>query len=85
MKITRFDETPNPNAVKAEVDSVLAEQPRPLYAIPDPGTDSLGHALMSIPGVRHVLIGGTWFTINKHEGFSWKQIKEAARRAVEKL
>lgn len=82
MKITSFDETPNPNALKVSVAARLGEGTRPLYHIPDPHADPIGHALMSIPGVRHILITDTWFTINKHEQAPWKPIKEAARRAL---
>lgn len=76
-KVTRFQPTPNPNALKCILDSPLPEPIRSFRRKEDAAADLLGAALFSIPGVTGLLLSGSWLTVNKAPDADWSPIKKA--------
>ena len=82
-RITEFESTPNPNALICALDRPISDRPRSFLSLQDAADDPLANTLMSIDGMRTVLLNGQRLTINKHPGADWKYIKAATRRALE--
>lgn len=86
IRITSFETTPNPHAVKCVLAEPLGTAPRSYRA---PGAaeaagDALGAALMAIPGVTSVLIHVAFITVVKTPEAGWGPLRRAVRAVVEK-
>lgn len=82
MKITEFVTTPNPLALKCEVDGSLGEGPRSFKNATEASSDRIGTALFTVQGVTNVLIHDRWFTVVRSGEAQWKDIKAALERIV---
>ncbi|OAB60766.1 hypothetical protein AY599_21650 [Leptolyngbya valderiana BDU 20041] len=83
-RVTGFESTPNPNAVKVLVEGALADAPRSYREPPgDDCTDVLARALYAIEGVRVVLIHHDFVTVGKAPDAKWSTIKRKAKAAIE--
>lgn len=80
--ITRFEPTPNPNAVKCILDRPLPDPPRSFRAADQVGDDPLGRALFAIPGVAGLLLSGGWLTVNKRPEADWARIKTGVQQVL---
>lgn len=74
--VTKFLSTPNPNALKCELDrSPAPDRPRS-YTRGDPTPDDpLASAILAIPGVAHLLIHDGWITVGKLPDAAWASLK----------
>lgn len=89
-RVKSFQPTPNPNAVKCVLDSVVTHEPlsyRPGgdAAPPDSGgsvAERLAAALLGVPGVVGVLVNADWVTVNKSPGADWGEVKAGVKRAL---
>lgn len=83
MRISAFEPTPNPNALKC----VLAEPQlggvRSYRDVASAAGDPLGLALLGVPGVVGVLIHEQFITVSRAEGVPWTGVRKAVQRAVE--
>lgn len=85
-RIVEFQETPNPNALKALVDPSPAPDAPRSYRVPAQAAgDPLAAALFSVPGVTNVLIHDGWISVGKQPDAPWRTIREGVRRAVESV
>lgn len=88
VRITEFQSTPNPNAIKCIADRTVpppssrTEKPRSYNSIDAASTDPFAHKLLEVQGVRSVLLTDSWFTINRDPAAEWKKIKAAVERAI---
>lgn len=82
MKITEFVTTPNPLALKCEVDGSLGEGPRSFKSASDASGDRVAAALFTVRGVTNVLIHDRWFTVVRSGEAQWTDIKAALERIV---
>lgn len=73
-RITQYEQTPNPNALKCHLDQPISEQPRSFRSREEAAGDLLAKQLFQA-GVTNVLMSGEWMTINKPEDADWKTIK----------
>jgi hypothetical protein len=83
--VTEFQTTPNPNALKCVLDRPLrpgAEAFRSFRAAEEASNDTLGRALMAVPGVSSVLLSDGWLTINKDPQARWPAVKKAVEQAL---
>jgi hypothetical protein len=78
-RVTRFDPTPNPNAIKCMVEPSPGDAPRSYFRPDqaDPAEDPLAVALFEVPGVTSLLIHAAFITVNKAPDASWPPIKKA--------
>ena len=87
-RITRFDSTPNPNALKCVLDRAVIgpdEAPRSYRTAQAAAEDPIARALFGIDpvgSVTSVLMNADWITINKAPDADWKRVKEAARAVL---
>lgn len=81
-KVVRFQNTPNPNALKCILDRPVPAHPRSYFSAPEARGDALGSALFAIGGITNVLIGDGWVTVNKSPEALWDPIKSGVERVL---
>lgn len=82
FRVVRFQETPNPNAVKCVLDRVIAPEPRSYRHAAEAATDPLAAALFALPGVTHLLFLNEWVTVGKSADTTWKTLKPAVEQVL---
>jgi hypothetical protein len=82
FKITEFETTPNPNAVKCWLDRPISEGPRSFLEAGAAADDPIAAALFAEVEVTNLLFNGDWVTINKTPSASWKTVKAAVKRVL---
>ncbi len=80
-KITRYEDTPNPNAVKCWLDRPISDRPRSFLNARQAANDALAAALFAVEGVATLLFNGEWMTVNKKPSARWPEL----RRRVEQV
>lgn len=93
IRVERFEETPNPNALKCVLAGRLPavdppERPLRSYGSLDAARaagDDIGAALLAIPGVVSALVTPEWVTVVKAQRVEWKRIKPAISDAIARL
>lgn len=80
--VTRFQETPNPNAVKCVLDRRAGERPRSYFSADEARDDPLASRLFGIPGVTNVLINGDWITVSKRAESDWRTVRAGIVRVL---
>jgi hypothetical protein len=81
-RVIRFQETPNPNAVKCVLDRQISDRPRSYFASGEAVGDVLAERLFGIEGVTNVLISGNWITVNKRADVKWGPIRSEVERVL---
>lgn len=82
-RITSFESTPNPNALKCLVEPSPASVPRSYFKPEQAAGDPLAEALFAIEGVTNVLIHTTFITVCKRPDARWPAIKKGVERALD--
>ncbi|MBL8757015.1 MAG: NifU N-terminal domain-containing protein [Phycisphaerae bacterium] len=88
LRVTRFEPTPNPDALKA----VLTPADHPALPVA-PATrwypndaaaaaDPLARAVAGVPGVAAVLLGAGWLTVTRRKGQAWSGLRRSVEQAV---
>ncbi len=80
--ITRFEPTPNPNAVKCWLDRPLRASLRSFLNAEAAADDPIASALFAAAPITTLLFAGSWLTINKSPEASWPAVKKAAGRVL---
>ena len=80
--VTRFEDTPNPNAVKCWLDRPISEGPRSFLNAEMAADDALADALFSEAGITTLLLNGDWLTVNKPVEANWSTVKAAVQRIL---
>lgn len=83
-RITSFESTPNPNALKCLVDPSPASVPRSYFNAEQAAGDPLAESLFEVEGVSNVLIHTAFVTICKRPDARWPAIKKGVERALGK-
>ena len=81
-RVTAFEATPNPNAVKCLVDPAPTDRPRSYFNAESASGDALAEAIFAIDGVTTVLIHAAFITINKATDAGWGPIKSGLKQAL---
>jgi hypothetical protein len=81
-RVIRYQETPNPNAVKCVLDRPAGRGVRSYFKAEDAAGDALAAALFAVPGVTNLLINGDWITVSKRPEADWKKIKAGVEAAL---
>ena len=82
FKVLRFQDTPNPNAVKCVLDRKVTEKTRSFFSAAEASDDPLAAALFGIPGVTNILMNGDWITVSKDPKSAWKSIKAGVEKVL---
>lgn len=80
--VLKFQETPNPNALKCVLDRSPGAAPRSYFNAAAAASDPLARALFSVPGVTNVLISDGWLTVSKAPGIPWAPVRAGVERAL---
>ena len=81
-RVKKFQDTPNPNALKCVLDRRAGDKARSFFPAADAAADPLGAALFSVTGVTNILINGDWITVSKRPEAQWREIKEGVERVL---
>jgi hypothetical protein len=81
-RVKKYQETPNPNAIKCVLDRKAGEGMRSYFSAQAAAADPLGSALFKVDGVTNVLIGGEWITVSKRSDAGWREVKAGVERAL---
>lgn len=86
FKVARFQETPNPNALKCVLDRPVGPPIRSYRSRDEARSDDiLAAALFSVEGVTGLLISGEWITVNKDPGSPWPRVRKGVENALASL
>jgi hypothetical protein len=80
--VTRFQETPNPNAIKCLLDAPVPGAPKSYFNAAEASGDPLAAKLFAVQGVTNILIGEGWITVSKSPNGDLKSIKKEVERAL---
>lgn len=80
--VIEFESTPNPTAVKCNLDRAIASTPRSYTSAAAAAADPVAKALFELPGVRNLLFCANWITVNTHPGTDWRKTKAAIKRIL---
>jgi len=80
--VTKFQETPNPSAIKCILDKPTGPAIRSYFAADQAKSDPLAATLFSIPGVTNILINDNWITVSKSPAAPWPTIKSEIQRVL---
>ena len=83
--IARYEETPNPNALKCILARPLddaGDDPLPFRTAAAASGHQLAVRLFAVPGVTNLLLARQWLTVNKDPDVSWKQVKKGVEQAL---
>jgi Fe-S cluster biogenesis protein NfuA len=84
MKVMNFEPTPNPNAMKFNVDGRLIEGGSRSFDTPSAADgDELATALFALGKVTTVFYMPGFVTVNKQEGADWSSLAPAIARTIE--
>ena len=81
-RITEFQPTPNPNALKCILDQPISPGPRSFLNAGAAAEDPLARALFEVEGVTCILMNGGWMTVNKRAEMAWSKVKPAIVRVL---
>lgn len=82
MQISGVESTPNPDAIKLMLSTAQTggiRSYRPGERAPD---DPVAQALLSLSGVRGVLIHERFITLTREPGVDWNRLRKAAEDAL---
>lgn len=82
FRVIEFASTPNPNALKIVLDSVISEKPISFFNSAAGAEHPLARQLFEVPGVASVLILTDFITINKTADAKWKPIRTAVGKIL---
>lgn len=96
MRVTGFESTPNPNAIKCllEGDATARDATeqtgrerqgpaRSYRSREEAAGDALAEALFSLDGITNVLVMPGWVTVCKRADAAWKSLKPKLKRMIE--
>ena len=82
FRVTEFEPTPNPNAVKCWLDRPISDGPRSFLNADMAAADPIAQALFADAGVTTVLFNGEFLTINKPPDSEWRTVKASVKRVL---
>lgn len=81
-RITEYEDTPNPNAVKCWLDHPISDRPRSFLNAAQAAGEPLPAALFAIEGVTTLLLNGDWITVNKSPDARWSTIRKRVEQVL---
>lgn len=81
-QVTKFESTPNPNAMKCWLDHPISEEPRSFLNREMAKEDLLALNLFDKAQATCVLFHGEWLTVNKLPEQDWPPVKRRIREVL---
>ncbi len=82
FRIIDIETTPNPNALKFNLDQPISRGTLSFVRPPDAGQNPIAASLFTIDGVVSLMFRGDFVTVNKRADADWGPIKAKVRRAL---
>ena len=83
-KVVDIESTPNPNALKFNLDGVIAEETRSYLRVEQAiGVDPLAEGIFALGGVTGVMFCGDFVTVNKEAGVKWPTLRKKIVQLIE--
>ncbi|MCL4198813.1 MAG: NifU N-terminal domain-containing protein [Phycisphaerales bacterium] len=82
FRIIDIETTPNPNALKFNLDQPISRGTLSFVRPPDAERDPIAASLFAIEGVVSLMFRGDFVTVNKRADADWGPIKAKVRRAL---
>lgn len=82
FKITEFEATPNPNAVKCHLDRPISRGTRSFLRPESGADDPIASRLFAIAGVTSIMLCGEFLTVNKTDDANWSTIKAKVKKTL---
>jgi len=84
-KVRSYETTPNPDALKCLLDTIISDRPRSFIGAEQAKDDPIAGPMFAQARLRAVLINTDWISINKEPGASWKDIKPIVEQVLAQL
>ena len=81
-RITEFEPTPNPNAMKCWLDRPISDRPRSFLNAEAAAGDPIAAALFHRTGATNVLFNGQWMSVSKRPEDEWSDVKKRIRAVM---
>ncbi len=83
-KVVEIETTPNPNALKFNLDGVIVDETRSYLRVEQAlGVDPLAEAIFALEGVTGVMFCRDFVTVNKDAGVKWGSLRRKIVRLIE--
>jgi hypothetical protein len=82
IRVTEFESTPNPNALKCMLDRRVSEERRSYSDASAAAADPIAARLFAVEGVVGVMLLGDWLTVLKAPDAPWRAIRAGVTRAL---
>ena len=82
IRITRYESTPNPNALKCVLSEPISTTPRSFLNSGMAEVDPLARRLFHEADLTTLLINGDWMTINKPDAARWPAVKRRVEQVL---
>lgn len=82
ISVTKYQTTPNPNALRCALSGVLSDRPQSFRKAHDAEGNPVAMAFFAVPGVTSLLIGGDWMTVNKSPESDWPSVKRGIEHVL---
>ncbi len=82
LRIVDFEDTPNPNALKCNLDAVVHDGSASFRSREAAQAHPLASAIFEAQGVNNLLLCNDWLTVGRVAGAPWAPIKRAVRDAL---
>lgn len=82
IRVTEFETTPNPNALKCTLDRRVSEGRRSYPDAASAATDPIASRLFEVDGVVGVMLMDDWLTVLKAPEAAWRSIRAGVKRAL---
>jgi hypothetical protein len=83
--VTKYQSTPNPNALKCFLSGSLSDRPKSFRKPEEAAGDATATRIFAVPGVSSLLINGDWMTVNKSAEVEWGGVKRGVERVLAEL
>lgn len=83
--VTKYQNTPNPNALKCFLSGAISDRPRSFRKPEEADGDPMAAKFFAVPGVAALLISGDWMTVNKAPAAGWGGVKSGVERVLAEL
>jgi len=75
FRITRYESTPNPNAMKCWLDAPISDVPQSFLNASMAADHALARSLFDTGVLTTLLLNGTWMTVNRQPEIAWPKVK----------
>ena len=82
LAVVRYEETPNPNAIKCWLDGTVSDGPVSFLRADAAAGNPLAEAIFEGGQVTHLLFNGEWLTLCREPGARWAPLKKRLVQAL---